>query len=353
MKRLYLCLLVLALNLNAEDLPKPVEGDFVVRNFGFVSGETLPELRLHYATYGKPAIDAKGHVTNAVMILHGTSGSGQQFVGPNFAGVLFGPGQLLDVSHYFIILPDGIGTGHSSKPSNGLHAKFPHYDYDDMVAAQHLLLTEGLKVDHLRLLMGTSMGCMHSWIWLETYPDFMDAAMPLACQPVAIAGRNRMMRKMIMDSIRNDPAWMGGEYKQQPPGLRNAFHIFLIMASSPLQLQKNYPTRDEADRYLNEWLDSHVSTTDANDLLYAFDASRNYDPSGRLDQIKAPVMFVNSADDTINPPELGIAEEQIKKVKRGWFVLLPITDQTRGHGTHSLPAVWKQYLAELLNESAR
>ena len=337
----------------AQDLPKPAEGDFIVHNFHFRSGDTLPELRLHYATYGKPITDGNGHVTNAVVILHATSGSGQQFTGPNFAGVLFGSGQLLDASRYFIILPDSVGMGHSSKPSDGLHAKFPRYDYDDMVEAQHLLLTDGLKIDHLRLLLGTSMGCMHSWIWLETYPDFMDAAMPLACLPVQIAGRNRMMRKMLMDSIRNDPAWMNGEYKQQPPGLRNAFEIFFIMSSSPLQLQKAYPTREQADANLNQWLNVRTSATDANDLLYAFDASRNYDPSSKLDQIKAPVMFVNSADDLINPPELGIAEEQIKKVKNGRFVLLPITDQTRGHGTHSLPAVWKQYLAELLAKSQR
>jgi homoserine O-acetyltransferase len=344
-------LIVFPTALCAQELPKPAEGDYLVHDFHFRSGETLPELRLHYATYGKPITDANGHVANAVMILHGTTGSGQQFVSPQFAGVLFGPGQLLDSSRYFIILPDGIGMGHSSKPSDGLHARFPHYDYDDMVEAQHLLLTQALKVDHLRLLMGTSMGCMHSWIWLETYPDFMDSAMPLACLPVQIAGRNRMMRKMIMDAIGEDPQWMNGEYKQPPPSLKTAFDIFLIMAASPLQLQKDYPTRDQADSYLDRYLKTRIASTDANDLLYAFDASRNYDPSAKLGQIKAPVMFINSADDLINPPELGIAEEQIKKVKKGRFVLLPITDQTRGHGTHSLPVVWKQYLAELLAES--
>jgi len=341
------------LSLWTQELPKPAEGDYRVHDFHFRSGETLPELNLHYTTYGRPVTDAGGHVRNAVLILHGTTGSGQQFTGANFAGVLFGPGQLLDASRYFIILPDAMGSGHSTKPSDGLHARFPHYDYDDMVEAQHRLLTDGLKVDHLRLLMGTSMGCMHSWIWLESYPEFMDAAMPLACLPVQIAGRNRMMRKMIMDSIRNDPEWMGGEYKQRPAGLRSALDIFLIMASSPLQLQKNYPTRDQADAYLDQFLKARLATMDANDTLYAFDASRNYDPSSKLDQIKAPVMFINSADDLINPPELGIAEEQIKKVKRGRFILLPITDQTRGHGTHSLPAVWKQYLAQLLAESGQ
>ena len=336
-----------------QEETKVTEGDYRVHDYHFRSGESLPELNLHYTTYGKPITDAAGHVRNAVMILHGTTGSGEQFTGANFAGVLFGPGQLLDASHYFIILPDSIGHGHSTKPSDGLHTRFPHYDYDDMVEAQHRLLTEGLKVDHLRLLMGTSMGCMHSWVWLESYPDFMDAAMPLACLPVQIAGRNRMMRKMIMDSIRRDPEWMGGEYKQQPAGLRSALDIFLIMVSSPLQMQKNYPTRDQADSYLDQFLQTRVATMDANDTLYALDASRNYDPSPKLDQIRAPVMFVNSADDLINPPELGIAEEEIRKVKKGHFVLLPITDQTRGHGTHTLPVVWKQYLAQLLAESER
>ena len=290
-------------------------------------------------------------MNNAVLVLHGTTGSGQQFTSTDFAGVLFGPGELLDAEHYFIILPDAIGSGHSTKPSDGLRARFPHFDYDDMVEAQHRLLTEGLKVNHLRLLMGTSMGCMHSWIWLESYPDFADAAMPLACLPVQIAGRNRMMRKMVMDSICDDPEWMDGNYKQQPAGLRSALNIFLILTSSPLQMQKTYPTRDQADAYLDQFLKARIATMDANDTLHAFDASRDYDPSSKLDQIKVPVMFVNSADDLINPPELGIAEEQIKKVKKGRFVLLPITDQTRGHGTHSLPAVWKQYLAELLAES--
>ena len=337
-----------------QEPPKPAEGDFVVHNFRFRSGESLPEMSLHYATYGKPITDAAGRVTNAVMVLHGTTGTGQQFTGARFAGVLFGAGQLLDANRYFIILPDAIAHGRSTKPSDGLHAHFPHYDYDDMVEAQHLLLTEGLKVNHLRLLMGTSMGCMHSFVWAETYPDFMDAVMPLACLPVQITGRNRMMRKMIMDSITGDPAYMNGEYKQQPRlGLRGAMNIFLIMASSPLQMQKDFPTRDQADAYVDRFLKNELEKLDANDLLYAFDASRTYDPSPKLGQIKAHVLFINSADDVINPPELGIAEREIKKVKNGRFVLLPITDQTRGHGTHSFPVVWKQYLAALLAESER
>ena len=344
-------ILTFATLLTAQDLPRPSEGEYVSHGFKFNSGETLPQLKLHYATYGKPAYDAQGHVTNAVMVLHGTGGSGQQFVNARFAGVLFGAGQLLDATKYFIILPDNIGHGRSSKPSDGLRAKFPHYDYDDMVAAQHLLLTEGLKVDHLRLVMGTSMGCMHSWVWLEKYPGFVDAAMPLACLPVQIAGRNRMMRKMIVDSIRTDSGWNNGDYTKQPDGLRTALYALLIMGSSPLQMQKTFPTRDVADKFLDDFIAARMKSTDANDFMYAIDSSRNYDPSPGLDKITTPVMFVNSADDYINPPELGIAEREIKRVKNGRFVLLPITDETRGHGTHTLPAIWKQYLAELLAET--
>ena len=335
----------------SQDLPAPTEGDYLTHNFHLRSGETLAELKLHYRTYGSPTRDNHGRVANAVMIMHGTTGSGRQFTSKNFAGVLFGPGQLLDADHYYIILPDAIGHGGSSKPSDGLHARFPHYDYDDMVEAQHLLLTQGLKVDHLRLVMGTSMGCMHTWVWAETYPDFMDAAMPLACQPVEIAGRNRVFRKVIIDSLRGDPGYMSGEYKQQPGSLRSAFGIMLLMVAGPRQFQRENSTRKQADEALERYVDSSMASADANDLIYAFDASRNYDPSPKLDQIKTPVMFVNSADDPINPPELGIAEREIKKVKRGRFVLISASEQTRGHGTHSLPAVWKQYLDQLLKES--
>ncbi len=336
---------------SAQNLPAATEGEYVTQNFHFRSGETLPSLRLHYTTFGAPRRDASGRVTNAVMILHGTTGSGKQFVSPRFAGVLFGPGQLLDATRYYIILPDGIGHGQSSKPSDGLHARFPHYDYDDMVAAQHQLLVDGLKVNHLRLIIGTSMGCMHSWVWGETYPDFMDAMMPLACLPVQIAGRNRMMRKMAMDAIRQDPAWDNGEYKAPPPGLKTSLDVLLIMGSSPLQMQKQYPTRDAADAFLDNFLRTRFASTDANDFLYAFDASRNYDPSAKLGTITVPVMAINSADDFINPPELGIMEKEIKLVPKGKYVLLPITDETRGHGTHTLPAIWQGYLEELLKES--
>ncbi len=334
--------------------PAPQEGNFIARDFHFKSGETLPELRLHYTTLGKPARDAEGRVTNAVLILHGTGGTGRQFLSQAFADVLFGPGQLLDATRYYIILPDNVGHGGSSKPSDGLRMRFPQYDYDDMVAAQHRLVTEGLGVNHLRLVMGTSMGCMHSFVWGEAYPDFMDALMPLACLPVEIAGRNRMWRKMLLDAIRTDPAWKGGEYTEQPrQGLRTALDLLLLVGSAPLQMQKNYPTREAAEKHLDDYISRRLGSLDANDMLYYFDSSRNYNPSPHLDKIKVPVMYINSADDFINPPELGIAEREIKKVKNGRFVLLPISDETRGHGTHTRAAVWQQYLKELLDSSAR
>jgi homoserine O-acetyltransferase len=336
----------------AQQLPTPKEGDYVSRNFHFNSGETLPELRIHYATFGTPARDGNGRVTNAVLLLHSTSGSGKQFLAPQFAGVLFGPGQLLDVTHYYVILVDNIGYGKSTKPSDGMRAHFPQYDYDDMVRSQHELLEKGLGVNHLRLILGTSMGCMHSWTWGETYPDFMDALMPLACLPVQIAGRNRIWRKMVMDGIRDDPDWKNGAYSVSPrDGLEIAAETFYIAGGAPLQMQKDLPTREAADAADEDFVKQFITGHDANDLLYAVNASRNYDPSPQLEKITVPVMFVNSADDFINPPELGIAEREIKRVKKGCFVLIPISDQSHGHGTYIWAAVWQQYLKELLEAS--
>jgi homoserine O-acetyltransferase len=336
----------------SAQLPQPKEGDYVSRDFHFESGETLLELRMHYATFGTPVRDANGKVTNAVLLLHGTSGTGKQFLAPQFAGVLLGPGQLLDITRYYVILPDNIGHGKSSKPSDGLHARFPKYDYDDMVRSQHELLEKGLGINHLRLILGTSMGCMHSFLWGENYPDFMDAMMSLACQPVAIAGRNRIWRKLLIDGIRDDPEWKNGEYTTQPPAaLETAAEIFYIAAGSALQMQKNLPTREATDAADREFVKRFSADHDATDLLYAVEASRNYDPSPQLEKIIAPVMFVNSADDFINPPELGIAEREIKRVQKGHFVLIPISDQTRGHGTHTWAALWQQYLTELLEAS--
>ena len=324
------------------------QGDFVVRNFQFRSGETLAELKLHYTTLGTPRKDARGVVRNAVMILHGTGGSGRSFLSPAYAGNLFGPGQLLDSSRFYIVLPDGIGHGGSSKPSDGMRAAFPKYGYDDMVVAQHRLLTEHLGVNHLRLIMGTSMGCMHAWVWGYTQPDFMDGLAPFACVPSQIAGRNRMIRTMAMDAIRDDPAWNGGKYTAQPPGLKAAQMMLYIMSSAPLVQQSQAPTRDQADSVIRAYLQQRMASTDANDFLYQFNASRDYDPSSHLAAIKAPALFINSADDQVNPPELGLAESFAKQMPNTRFILLPITADTRGHGTHSLPRVWGNYLEQFL-----
>jgi homoserine O-acetyltransferase len=288
-------------------------------------------------------------VRNAVLILHGTGGSGRQFLSANFADVLFGPGQLLDATAYFLILPDGIGHGDSSKPSDGLHARFPRYTYQDMVVAQYRLVTEGLKVDHLRLVMGTSMGGMHTWVWGESYPKLMDGLVPLASVPTQIAGRNRVVRRMIIDDIRGDPLWNNGEYTAQPRGLLAAIQILMVMTSSPIQWHGAAPTRDQADTFLAVQMRSRLAAADANDMLYAFEASREYDPSPRLETITAPVLAINSADDFVNPPELGLMEKLMPRVAHGEYVLIPTSDRTRGHGTHSWPALWQDHLKEFLS----
>lgn len=331
--------------------PTPTEGSYTTSNFKFNAGGSLPEVRLHYRTLGTLKRTQNGKGTNAVLIMHGTGGSGAQFLVPQFASELFNPGQLLDVNKYFIVLPDALGHGQSSKPSDGLHAKFPRYGYSDIVRGHYLLLTEGLKVDHLRLVMGTSMGGMQSWVWGETYPDFMDALMPLASLPMQISGRNRMFRKMIIDSIRTDPEWNDGEYTKQPRGLVTALYVLTFMSSIPLQWQKEAPDRDSADEFLDKRMALTTSTTDANDLLYNVDASHDYDPLSKLNTIKAPLIAINSADDQVNPPELGILEREIHKVPNGRAVVLPISDTTMGHATHTWAVEWKNYLEELLKKS--
>ena len=318
-------------------------GSFVIHNFRFASGEVLPELRLHYRTLGQPQRDAAGRVRNAVLVLHGTGGSGAQFLSPQFAGELYGAGQPLDTATHYLILPDNVGHGRSSKPSDGLRARFPRYAYEDMVTAQYRLVTDGLHVNHLLLVMGTSMGCMHSWLWAERYPDVMDGVVPLACFPTQIAGRNRMWRKMIIDDIKTDPDWKNGEYTTQPRGLRAALQLLFTAGSAPLVQQRLGPTRDSADAYITRWLDMRFAETDANDLMYQVDASRDYDPSTALDRITAPVLAINSADDFINPPELGLMERLTPRVKRARYVLIPTSERTRGHGTHTAAAVWKEY----------
>jgi len=312
---------------------------------------------VHYRTLGTPKRDDRGVVRNAVLILHGTGGEGGSLVrkggaGDLFAAELFGDGQPLDATRYYIILPDNLGHGRSTKPSDGLHARFPRYRYRDLVLAQHRLVTEGLNVNHLRLVMGQSMGGMHTWLWGETDPDFMDALMPLASAPVEIGGRNRMLRKMIMDSIQRDPNWNNGEYKGPLNNMVGANFALFMMTSSPLQLLKQAPTREQADA-LFERRFYETRPVDANDMLYYYDSSRDYNPQPDLEKIKAPLFAVNSADDQVNPPELGILEREIKRVKRGRYILIPTSDETRGHGTHSLPAIWGGYLQELLKETER
>jgi homoserine O-acetyltransferase/O-succinyltransferase len=331
--------------------PNLVESDWVSKDFTFHTGEKLPELRVHYTTIGTPTRNAAGRVNNAVIVLHGTGGTGRPFLSATFGGLLFQKGQPLDAEKYFIILPDDIGHGKSSKPSDGLHAKFPHYDYADMVRAEYGLLHEGLHVDHMRLVMGTSMGAMHTWLWGEMYPDFMDALMPLASAPVEIAGRNRMFRAMIIQAIRSDPDWKDGEYTAPPAnGLIAAQYALWMMTSSALQLHKANPTHDRSDAAVAA-LRQRALRSDANDMLYQFECSTDYNPDPDLGKIQAPLYAINSADDEVNPPELGILDREIKKVKRGRYILIPTSDETRGHGTHSRPSVWQNYLLELLKES--
>jgi homoserine O-acetyltransferase len=352
---LFILLVVCAINVNGQaKYPAPVEGDYKVANFEFESKEVLPEMNLHYYTMGTPQKDEKGQTTNAVIVMHGTTGTGQQFINDRFAGNLFGPGQLLDATKYYIIMPDAIGHGKSSKPSDGRHMKFPRYTYNDMVKADYLLVTQHLGVNHLRLVMGTSMGGMHTWVWGEMYPNFMDALMPLASLPVEIAGRNRMVRKMAIDLIMMDPEWKGGEYTSQPKvGLTGAISSLIFMGSSPLQMQKSAPTREKAEENLARTKARYLATLDANDVIYAFDASRNYNPEPEIEKIIAPTLAVNSADDEVNPPELNLMEPVIKRMHKGRYILIPTSDKTSGHGTHSNPPMWDMYLKELLEMAAK
>ena len=345
-------LLLLAADIaTAADYPPPVEADYTIRDFKFASGETLPELQIHYRTLGKIDKDAQGKITNAVLIMHGTTGSGAQFIRPEFAGELFGKDQPLDATKFFIVLPDGIGHGKSSKPSDGMHAKFPRYGYIDMVEAQYRLLTNGLGVDHARLIMGTSMGGMHTWLWGEQHPSFMDALIPLASLPTQISGRNRGWRRMVIDAIRNDPAWNEGEYETQPPSLRTAAEMLWLMSSNPVLRQKEAPSLATTDEVLDKFVEQIVKADDANDVLYALEASHDYDPGPNLEKIRAPLLAINSADDLINPPELGILEREIKRVPHGRAFVIPLSDKTRGHGSHTIAALWKDQLSILLKES--
>ena len=332
------------------------EGDVVLKDFRFRSGEKLPQLRMHYTSLGAPHRNAAGAIDNAVMVLHGTGGTGQQFLRPQFADELYGPGQPLDIRKYWIILPDNIGHGKSSKPSDGLRTRFPKYDYDDMVEAQHRMLTEGLEVKHLRLVMGTSMGCMHSFVWGETYPDFVSAFMPLACEPIEIAGLNRMWRQLAIDGIKSDPAYgegkSAGEYDLEPvEGLRTAQSLLFVAGGAPLYLQKTYPTREKAAAFVRDSVDKAMESLDANDLIYQLDSSRNYNPWPNLEKITAPMTWINSADDFINPRNLDVPERAVKRMKNAQFRLIPESTETHGHGTHTWAKFWKADLIALLARS--
>ena len=328
------------------------EGDFTARNFRFRSGETLPELRLHYTTLGTPRRDAAGRVTNAVMVIHGTGGTGRQFLSPQWADVLYAPGGELDIRRWYVILPDAIGHGRSSKPSDGLKARFPRYDYADMVEAQHRLLVDGLKVDGLRLLMGTSMGCMHDFVWGEAYPGFARAIMPLACAPTQIAGRNRLWRRAVVDAIQQDPDYRGGDYTAQPrEGLRAAATLLAVAGAAPLAAHEQYGTRDKAEAFYASTVDREYRSRDANDLIWQVESSRTYDPSGELEKITVPVTWVNSADDFINPPELKVGERFGPRLKAGRFLMIPIETSRHGHGAHTWAVLWKDELHKLIARS--
>jgi homoserine O-acetyltransferase/O-succinyltransferase len=337
---------------SAAQYPAPVENTFVLKDFQFRSGARLPELRQHYWTIGTARRDAQGIVRNAVLIIHGTHGWGGVLIRPEFADELFGAGAPLDATKYFIILPDALGHGESSKPSDGLRARFPRYGYHDMVEAQYRLVTEKLGINHLRLVMGTSMGGMHTWLWGERYPIFMDALMPLASLPTQISGRNRVWRRIVIDAIRKDPEWRDGNYSQQPIGLLIAKEMSVFMGRNPRLRQEQMPTLAESDAAL----DAEVAMSplaDANDVLYQLEASFDYDPGPQLGTIRAHLLAINSADDLVNPPELGILEREITRVPNGRAVVLPLSPATRGHATHTLAAVWKNYLEQLLAVSAQ
>lgn len=331
----------------AADFPAPKEGSWVVRDFRFHTGETLPELRLNYTTVG----EATGE---PVLVLHGTTGSGASMLAPGFGGALFGPGQALDARRYYVILPDAIGTGKSSKPSDGLRAKFPQYNYDDMVDAQYRLVKEHLGVKHLRLVIGNSMGGMQTWLWGQRYPEFMDALVPLASLPTEMASRNWIMRRLIIDSIRNDPEWMNGNYAKQPKSVQFASVFYAFASNGGTQaLYKAAPTREKADQLLNQRLNAPFSG-DANDHLYQWDASRDYNPSPGLEKIQAALLAINSADDERNPPELGLLQSEVKRVKNGRYVILLANDTTAGHGTTGqLAKLWARHLADFLQSTPK
>jgi homoserine O-acetyltransferase len=341
-----LALAAAALTGLAQNYPKPEEGSWVVKDYKFHTGEVLPEVRLHYRTVG-------AKTGEPVVVLHGTTQSGAALLNPNFAGELLGPGQALDATRYYVIFPDSIGHGGSSKPSDGLRAKFPRYNYDDMVDLHHRLVSEGLGVKRLRLLIGNSMGGMETWIWAQKHPGFMDIAVPMASTPIPMASRNWITRRLIVDSIRNDPAWMGGNYTAQPKSAQVASIFYGLATSGGNQnLQRVAGTTAAADKLLDDRLKAPFPA-DANDVLYQWDSSRDFDPSAGLEKIQATLLAINSADDERNPPETGLLESAIKRVRNGRILLIPGSDTTLGHGTTSQAKYWKDELAKLLQSAPK
>lgn len=325
----------------AADFPAPKQGVWIAKDFKFHTGEVLPEVKLAYATVGEPTGEP-------VLLLHGTAGNNASLLTQGFGGELFGPGQPLDATKHYIILPDALGAGKSSKPSDGLKAKFPRYNYDDMVLAQYRLVTEGLGIKRLRLVLGNSMGGMHAWVWGSTYPDTMDAIVPMASQPTEMSSRNWMMRRMIIDAIKNDPDYKGGDYTAQPKAVQVANVFFGIATNGgTLAYQKMTPTRAAADKLLDDRLKAPF-TADANDFLYQWDSSRDYNPAPGLEKIKAATLVINSADDERNPPETGILERELKRVKNAKLLLIPASEDTRGHGTTGMAKFWAKQLGEFL-----
>ncbi len=343
---LQLILVLASIAALAQNAPAPREGTWIARDFRFNTGEVMPELRIHYTTLGAPTGEP-------VLILHGTTGSGAGMLSPTFGGELFGPGQALDASKYFIILPDAIGTGKTSKPSDGLRAKFPKYNYDDMVAAQYRLVTEGLGIKRLRLVLGNSMGGMHTWVWGVKYPDFMDALVPMASMPSEMSGRNWIMRKLLIESIRRDPEWMEGNYTRQPRGFQLASVFYGFGTNGGNQgLYNTAPTRERADALVNQRLNGPFNA-DANDHLYQWDASRDYNVAPMLERINATLLVINSADDERNPPELGVMEKELKRIRNARLYLVPGNENTFGHGTTGQARFWKAQVEELMRTAVR
>jgi homoserine O-acetyltransferase len=347
----FAALLVLALgaaDAAAQTSTPPAEGDFVIRDFRLRAGGVLPELKQHYRTFGKPARDAAGRITNAALLLHGSSGDATQLITPTITDELFGAGQPLDTTRWYLILPDGIGNGRSTKPSDGLRARFPKYGYEDMVAAQHRLVTEHFGIQRLKLVLGISMGGMHTWLWGIRHPDMMDALVPIAAQPAKITGRNLVWRRILARAIRTDPEWKGGDYTEPPRGFLNIMPMFDMLVQNPAAFEGSVRTYEDADEYLAEVDEETLEEDDANNILYRFEASSDYDPEPEVGKIGAPLLAILFTDDELNPPETGTMERVMPRVPRGRWVLVPAKEGSYGHRNQVRAAFWRDELGAFL-----